>query len=77
MKGMGVKIPGKMMMKGEEIQRAFMHNTKYGGTPRKIATVGTPLAALGLGVAAIFGARALARSKRGVTPAKLKRRAVS
>ncbi|MGZ4972358.1 MAG: DUF362 domain-containing protein [Limisphaerales bacterium] len=68
MRGMGVKIPGKLMMKGEEIQRAFMHNTKFGSTTRKIATVATPLAALGLGVAAALGARALVKSRQPTEP---------
>lgn len=74
MKGMGVKVPSQLMMKGEEIQRAFMHNTKYGTTKRKLATVATPLAAIGVGVAAVFGARALARAKRGLKPAQPKSR---
>lgn len=74
MKGMGVKIPGKMMMKAEEIERGFMHNTKLGSTTRKLVTVGTPLAALGLGVAAVFGARALAKSRRGTKPAAPQKR---
>jgi uncharacterized protein (DUF362 family) len=68
LRGMGVKIPGKVMMKGEEIERAFMHNTKFGTTTRKIATVATPLAALGLGVAAVLGTRALVKSMRATEP---------
>jgi hypothetical protein len=62
------------MMKGEEVQRAFMHNTKFGTTKRKLATVATPLAAIGLGVAAVFGARALTRSKRAMKPVQPSRR---
>jgi uncharacterized protein (DUF362 family) len=70
MKGMGVKVPAKLMMKGEQWQRAFMYNTEYGNIGRKAFTVAVPFAAVGLGVATALGARALfgSKSRRGTTP---------
>jgi uncharacterized protein (DUF362 family) len=64
MKGMGVKVPGKVSMKGEEFKQGTMHNLKYGSAKRRITTVATPLAAAGLAVGSIWAATALAKSLR-------------
>lgn len=56
MKGLGVSLPGKTVMKFEEFQRRTMHGVQYGTPRRKVMTVARPLALAGLavlGVAAI------------------------
>jgi uncharacterized protein (DUF362 family) len=50
MKGLGVSVAGKTVMKMEELERRTMHTLKYGSRKRKAITVAKPVAAVGLGV---------------------------
>ena len=50
MKGLGVKIPGKLTMKTEEFERRTMHTLKYGSRRRKTTLLAKPLAVAGLAV---------------------------
>lgn len=60
MKGLGVSFAGNSMMKWQQFERWGMHNVEYGTPARKVVTIAKPLAAIGLAVAGIFGAAALA-----------------
>lgn len=74
MRGMGVKVPAKIIMKLQQFQRRNMHRLKYGDVKRKIATIGKPVAIAGLGAAAIFAARALIKPHNGKPAPRSKRR---
>jgi uncharacterized protein (DUF362 family) len=56
MKGLGVQMPGKAIMKWEQFERRTRHRLQYGSTKTKALTLAKPVAALGalaLGLAAI------------------------
>ncbi|HET6385001.1 MAG TPA: DUF362 domain-containing protein [Armatimonadota bacterium] len=61
MKGLGVKRPGKLMMKAEQFQFWGMHNVEYGTPAHKLMTVAKPIAAAGLAVAGVAGAAVLVK----------------
>jgi hypothetical protein len=62
MKGLGVAVPGKAVMKWEEFERATIHGLKYGSPRRKGITLAKPLAAAGLAVAGIAVASAMIKT---------------
>jgi hypothetical protein len=54
MKGLGVSVAGKTVMKWEQFERRTVHALSYGNPARKFRTVGKPLIAasvIGLGLA--------------------------
>ena len=61
MKGLGVEYPGKALMKWQQFEQWGRHNVGYGTPARKALTFAKPLAALGIGVAAVVAARAALR----------------
>jgi uncharacterized protein (DUF362 family) len=63
MKGLGVNLAGKGMMKWQEFERWGMHNTQYGTSAHKAITVLKPLAGIGLVVGTVFAALALLDSR--------------
>jgi len=62
MKGLGVALPGKAMMKWEEFERATIHGLEYGSFRRKAATLAKPIAAAGLTAAGIAVASAIIKA---------------
>lgn len=52
-KGLGVEYPGQGLMQWQQFQRWGMHNIEFGTPGHKALTASKPLAALGLGVAAV------------------------
>jgi uncharacterized protein (DUF362 family) len=62
MKGLGVEYPGKALMKWQQFEQWGRHNVGYGTPVRKALTFAKPLAAVGIGVAAVVAARAALRS---------------
>jgi uncharacterized protein (DUF362 family) len=64
MKGLGVEHMGKGMMKWQEFERWGMHNTQYGTTAHKAATLLKPLTGLALVAATVFGLTTLLNHRR-------------
>src|SRR5437588_12545754 len=62
MKGLGVALPGKAVMKWEEFERSAIHGLTYGSSRRKVRTLLKPFAAAGLTVAGIALAGALLKN---------------
>jgi uncharacterized protein (DUF362 family) len=56
MKGLGVSLPGKGMMKWEQFERATVHTFEYGSARRKALSIARPLAAAGLAVCGLAAA---------------------
>jgi uncharacterized protein (DUF362 family) len=59
MKGLGVELPGKGIMKWSQFRRWGQHNLRFGSPSRKVLTVAKPLAAVGLAVAGAAAVTAL------------------
>jgi len=60
-KGLGVKIPGTLVMKMQQYQRWGMHNLKYGTPLRRAKTVLKPLGAMALLGGAVVAGVAIAQ----------------
>jgi len=52
MRGLGIdaNLIGKLIMKGQQVERWGKHNIAYGSRARKIKTVAKPLAVIGTAV---------------------------
>src|SRR5205823_11063255 len=59
MKGLGVSLPGKGVMKVQQFQRWGTHNLEYGSPRRKALTLARPLLALGVAIAGIAAVMAM------------------
>ncbi len=72
-KGLGVSIPGTVVMKAQQYQRSFMHNLEYGTTTRKAITLAKPLlAGLAVVAAGVIAAEALTRAMQPSQPVEPK-----
>jgi hypothetical protein len=63
MKGLGVKLGGKGMMKWQEFERWGMENTHYGTPAHKAVTILKPLVGIGLVAGTVFMALSLLDSR--------------
>jgi uncharacterized protein (DUF362 family) len=61
MKGLGVYLPGKAMMKWQQFERWGMHNVEYGTATRKALTIAKPLMIASLLATSAFAVTALVR----------------
>jgi uncharacterized protein (DUF362 family) len=61
MKGLGVRLPGEVAQRWQQLERRGMHELQYGSTSRRLRTVARPLMALTLVLAGVLAGRAVAR----------------
>ena len=54
MKGLGLKLPGTLKMKWEQVERQALHGLELGSPKRKVLAMGTPLAAGALAIASVL-----------------------
>jgi hypothetical protein len=65
MKGLGVDLLGRAVMRWQQFERRGMHDLTYGTAKRKAISIAKPVGIAALATAALFGLNKLIKRKKG------------